>query len=262
MTPVPDGEQEPLFYRMVTINLIANAGLCIASANTKILIDALYQHPPQGFSAPPEELQSALMQSMPPFDRVSHVLITHTHPDHFESALAGQYFRRYQPYVVIDRQQALALGDCEIAQCTKIPGGEGVMHDLKLNGDDWLRVFAIHHSGKEYEHVTNLCFLLQMEDKRILVLGDADFDPDYFQRMAGGETLDLLIANPLFLIVPKGRQVLFEALRAKQVAIYHMPFEKDDFYDMRKHAKRSIERYAQGKNVVILDEGTKMLCLE
>lgn len=247
---------------MVTITLIANAGLCIASPNTKILIDALYHHPPQGFSAPPEELQSALMQGTPPFDRVSHVLFTHAHPDHFDSTLACEFIKRYQPYVVFDQQQARALDDCEITRCTKIPAGENAMHAVSLNGEDSLRVFAIRHSGKEYEHVTNLCYLLQLEGKRILVLGDADFDPDYFYRMAGGEPIDLLIANPLFLIVPKGRQALFEALRAKQVAIYHMPFEQDDFYDMRKHAKRSIARYAQGKNVVILGEETKMLWLD
>ncbi|MEL7610304.1 MAG: MBL fold metallo-hydrolase [Bacillota bacterium] len=245
---------------MVTITLIANAGLCIASANTKLLVDALYRYPPEGFSAPPDGLQSALMEGTPPFDRVGYVLFTHAHPDHFDGTLARSFIERHQPHVVVDRQQAQALGAA--ARCTMIPAGEGAMHEIKLNGGDSLRVFAVRHSGREYAHVTNLCFLLQLEGKRILTLGDADFDPDYFRRMAGRESLDLVIANPLFMLVPKGRQVLFEALSAKRVAIYHMPFERDDSYGMRKHLRRGIARYAPGKNVAILDEETGTLLLE
>lgn len=50
-----------------------------------------------------------------------------------------------------------------------------------------------------------------------MILGDSDYDTVFFKQMAGAMEFDAVIANPLFLHLPRGRRVFTQSIRTKEI---------------------------------------------
>lgn len=91
-----------------------------------------------------------------------------------------------------------------------------------------LTAFPSRHAGNEYERVSHLCYVLEADGKKVLILGDSDYDSVFFGRMTGAQEFDAVIANPLFLHLPRGRRVFTQSVRTKKIIFCHLPFAEDD----------------------------------
>ena len=93
-----------------------------------------------------------------------------------------------------------------------------------------------------------LCYICVLNGKRVLILSDADFNPEYIAEMAGDQDYDVIVANPLFFDIPDGRETILKRLRSKAICVYHLPYEGDDLYGIREMALRETRLYApEGK---------------
>lgn len=241
---------------MVRVINVANAGLMIKSDGVKILLDAIYGKAPMGFSAVPAHRQEKILAGEPPYDGVTHVLVSHYHWDHYATRVMRQYLQFHRPAVWMPDTFGMATRLPEEADVHLIPPEKDRLFTIPLTGSDYIEAFVIAHSGREYREIDVVCYIFHLDGKHILVLSDANFDPDYISRMAGGTEFDAVFANPLFLDIPGGRKTLFHALRARAVFIYHLPYPEDDGVGIVKMAKKDMELYGPFSRSVRLLESS------
>ena len=110
-------------------------------------------------------------------------------------------------------------------------------------GDGKPDSFSLKACGREYETVSHLCYVLEADGKKVLILGDSDYDSVFFKQMAGAMEFDAVIANPLFLHLPRGRRVFTQSIRTKEIIFCHLPFAEDDQIHFRNMMSEDMRQY-------------------
>ncbi len=227
----------------------------IEGGGKKILLDAVYGRAPKGFSPIPQEKLEKLLAGSAPFDGVTHVLVSHYHWDHYATDAMKQFLESNHPVLWMIDTYGMPQKLPESADVRLLPPEKERVFSLELGGGDRVDAFVIAHSGREFREVSVACFSLHLGGKSILVLSDADFDPAYISRMAGEQEFDAVFANPLFLDIPGGREILFRKLDSKKIVIYHLPYPEDDIFSVVKMAKKDVELYGPFSRPVTFWEG-------
>ena len=258
---------------------LINAGYMVTGHGKKVIIDGVYGRAPSGFSALPDEMREAILEGKPPFDNVTHVLISHYHKDHFDMASLLSFLEHNQPEIWIPDEERryrrlgeravndadapggrnagsrLGSGEPVRAHIHPVPQELGSLYECDLGDGDKLSAFAISHSGRSFKGVCVIVYALKIGDWQGLFLSDADFDPETIGGMMAGRHFDAVFANPLFLDLPGGRKTLFEILDAARIVIGHLPLEQDDVYELRDKPEACIEAYRLPEDKITILEG-------
>lgn len=228
--------------KKVQISLIANAGLLIEGGGKKIILDGIYGRTPEGFSEVPADRREALLAGEPPYDGITHVLISHYHVDHYNMQALRSFFENQKPVLVVPDVASRADRLPEAKELWRVPAETDKCYSYELGNGDVLRAFVISHSGKVYRGLPVVCYWLLLAGKEMIFLSDADFNAEYLGKMTDGAEFDAVFANPLFLDIPTGRKALFEKMRADRIFIFHMPSVGDpDPYGMWKMTETNLQ---------------------
>ena len=258
----------------IFVQHLATVGFLLIGGGRKFLIDGIYGEPPRGMSALSPETRKKLLDGEPPFDGVTHVLVSHYHKDHFDPAMVRDFLRNQDPELWLpDDPRAVlpeSLFSSRSAQADPSGAARSVqpvrsdaarsarpdpssLHlvpldledrcDVDLGSGDVLSYFVMPHSGRQFRGTEVVCFALKIAGFSFLFLSDADFDPVRIGALAGGTAYDAVFANALFLDVAGGREALFSALDAGELCICHLPLPEDDANGVRDLADRCIEAY-------------------
>lgn len=207
----------------IHITLVANAGLLLESGGRKLLLDGLHSQENGMFSPVPPCIREQIMKRIPPFDGIRWVAFTHFHEDHFDLDLVNRYLQEAAPEMLVmpeDTQYGvsskLKAGVCS-TEAIELPMGQ--CRSIRLWETGSLTAFPSRHAGREYETVSHLCYVLEADGKKVLILGDSDYDTVFFKQMAGAMEFDAVIANPLFLHLPRGRRVFTQSIRLSLIHI-------------------------------------------
>ena len=242
----------------VELRLTANAGVLLTFRGEKLLVDGLHDSRAHDFSPVAPETLAALAAGAPPWDGIRWLFYTHLHIDHFSGRETIRFLEgnRVEKLFLpagnggpgIDREDVSALRSwltqrAAPVQELRLPEYRSVPYPL-VSG---IRVTAFRslHASEEFEEVEHECFLFDLAGKKILFLGDSNYDRDYFATMLDGVEVDTAVVNPLFLTNPSGRSVVLEGVRPRRVVIDHIPFQEDDKLHMRKLVVRSLERWGE-----------------
>ena len=240
------------------LRLTANAGVLLTFRGEKLLVDGLHDSRAHDFSPVAPETLAALAAGAPPWDGIRWLFYTHLHIDHFSGRETIRFLEgnRVEKLFLpagnggpgIDREDVSALRSwltqrAAPVQELRLPEYRSVTYPL-VSG---IRVTAFRslHASEEFEEVEHECFLFDLAGKKILFLGDSNYDRDYFATMLDGVEVDTAVVNPLFLTNPSGRSVVLEGVRPRRVVIDHIPFQEDDKLHMRKLVVRSLERWGE-----------------
>lgn len=233
---------------------VANAGILIVSGEHKILVDGLFNKAPKGFSSMSEEKKNLLLEGRAPYDNITEVLITHFHIDHFDIGTVLEFAKRNHPRVFMPESARFEKKLAGRAENEVIMTRKGVRSVFTLDADNHIEAFAIEHSGRTFRDMMILCYICVLNGKRVLILSDADFNPEYIAEMAGDQDYDVIVANPLFFDIPDGRETILKRLRSKAICVYHLPYEGDDLYGIREMALRETRLYAPEGKVFFMDK--------
>jgi len=225
------------------VSTVANAGLMVEGNGKKVLLDAIYSRAPKGFSPIPAEKYEALLAGEAPYDGVTHVLVSHYHWDHYATDAMKRFLEHNAPVLWMINTYGMPQKLPQSADIRLLPPEKDKIFTLNLGGGDRAEAFVIAHSGREFREVDVACFSVHLGGRSILVLSDANFEPDYLSAMAGEQEYDVVFSNPLFLDIPGGREALFRRLKAKKSIIYHLPYPEDDVFSMVRMAKKDAELF-------------------
>ncbi|WP_312940079.1 hypothetical protein [Oscillibacter sp.] len=213
------------------ITFSANAGVSLRLGDVRLWVDAVHEEPVSGFSVLSPALQDTVMNH-PDFQQPNLIFCTHCHPDHFSRRLLGQAMERWPlaemilPERQFERQILLSQ-----------PRESLVLRELSI------RFFRLPHEGKEYAAVSHYGCLLNHDGFRILIAGDCAVATPVLQEVLQ-ETgpVDLALLNFPWITLSKGRRFIEQFIRPRHLAVYHLPFERDDIYAYRRPTLRAVEQ--------------------
>ncbi len=89
------------------VTFLANEGVMLSAGGTSVLIDALFGEGLRGYGVVTPDTRALLERSAPPFDRVSAVLATHAHRDHFDAAPTWRHLQTNPRALFISTPEAV-----------------------------------------------------------------------------------------------------------------------------------------------------------
>ena len=214
---------------------LANEGVMVAQAGTKIVFDPLYDNTYGTYQAVPEVLRAALLSATPPFDNIEALFVSHSHGDHFSAADVATFMAAHPRAWVVAPSQA-------IAQLKKIepllPAQRMISIALEYDAKPLtltvgsLQVEAVriaHAGGAKRRAIENILYRVKMPNDAIVMhLGDADPAATHYEPYAEhwrSRSTDLAFPPYWFLNSAQGRALLTSQLNAGQSIGVHVPVE-------------------------------------
>ena len=225
--PVPAPEPAP---KPLRVTYIGNEGFMIDAGEVKVLIDALYRTGVPGYVVIPEEQRRRLETAQPPFDGVTLILASHSHPDHFDPGAVLEYLKASPKTVFLSTPQAIELmralpgfGAVQGRARAELPE-EGKRVRAERPGLV-LKVLNLPHGGEQ--EVENLGFILETGGVSILHVGDTSLalKDSQFSRI-GQESIDLTFL-PYWYLTEGNRESLEVIVHGRRIVAMHLPPPSD-----------------------------------
>ncbi len=211
------------------VTFIANAGFMISTPGHRVLVDAVFgvsEGDEIGWAPLPGVLAS-IEQAAPPFDHLEAVLATHDHLDHFDSFSVARLLANAPDTVFLCPEGlAVALRREAPDVADRVRGlapdrGSSVRTSV---GPIVITALGIPHPGEdslEFEHVA---YLLEMDGRRALHLGDAVADPAFHEPFAwlGEAGLDLAFVPHWLLRDETMVDALRRVYNPRQIIVMHI----------------------------------------
>ncbi len=219
----PRNVREPL-----ELTRVANSGVMLASGETKILIDALFDKPPADYRGPDPAVLDKIVKGEAPFDGVDLALVTHNHPDHFAAPLAVRFLET-------NPEAMLAVPEDAVAEMRKEAGwpkiaARVVPLGFKMGEKAQREIAGVSlaacrtlHSGKKEEPM-NLMFRFRLNGWNVFHEGDADATLDEYRGFGLAEAkIDLALVHFWFPLHPEMAKLLQEVIRPAHIGLTHLP---------------------------------------
>ena len=248
----------------ITITLLANAGLIVEHAGTRILIDGLFARQGHPFSTLPTDMYDEMMRGEGLFAQADYLAFSHGHPDHYDPEAVAQYLQR-------NRVRGLFLppdaGGCNAPakEAARAQGAYvwesglelGQAHAWELQSGLRLELLALPHmemgAFSAYGQVDCSCILLEFDGRNLLFGGDCDaLPPARFAPFTQTE-IEAAFINPYFYHTARGRAALCNYIRPRHTFICHLPFAgEEDTLQLHALLRHDLRR-AEGPAAVPLD---------
>jgi L-ascorbate metabolism protein UlaG (beta-lactamase superfamily) len=212
------------------VTYLANAGFLIQSGRYSVLIDAFLREPVEMYAGLPDEVYKPLVNALPPFDKLTIVLVSHNHPDHVQMRGLEKYLSKNNqaqlmtsPEVLLGLQAQARDFESILHRVNAIPTRPGEVNKI-LQEEMSIEFFQLEHSGKIEQEGVNMAHLLEIGGVRILHVGDAkpspeNFAPFHLERRA----IDVAIVPFWYLSQNVGVRVLQEQINPRNVILCHVP---------------------------------------
>lgn len=247
------------------VTLIANAGLLLEYAGTKLLLDSIYGPEGHPFSPIAPEVWQAMLKGEPPFEKLDHLLFTHAHPDHFSSEMTRELLERrtmkglFLPKASLEEGSSLGAFLQERKISTALLSKRTDHATYRLEQDITVRTISTRHLDKKYAQVKHFCYLIRFGTKQVLFTADVDYTTETFAAL---EDIRLRAAfvNPLFYSALRWKKFFKGTLNTEHICVYHIPFAEDDSMGMRHDLARNVVSWPpDGVETTVLDEPQKQI---
>lgn len=215
----------------VRITYVGNEGFLIESAGRKVLIDALYRAGVSGYVVHTPGVRKLLEQGLPPFNDLDLILATHYHADHFDPDAVGIHLLSDRRAVFITTTQAATQmesykGYRNIqARVRGLLPEEGQDQVAEYNGIR-VRALNLHHGrGRQVE---NLGFLIEVDGRRFLHVGDTEVTPaELAAYHLADQSIDFFFVPYWFLLHEPAGDDIVSAVNPQTIIPMHLPPNDD-----------------------------------
>lgn len=214
----------------VKLTYIANEGVLLEGKSHKVMIDALFDDYYKDYLSPDEATIKKMMTAEAPFDKVNLVLSTHIHRDHFEANIAGDFLKNHSETQLISSEQIkneLASKYVDFKHISnRVKGHQRGVYTLRdeINGVTVYSFFIYHAGGERTRSIENMGFIVELDGKHILHLGDAEMNPKRFEELDLGKyEIDMALVPYWYMSDDTGRVIIDDHIKAKALVGVHYP---------------------------------------
>ncbi|MDL2237906.1 MBL fold metallo-hydrolase [Christensenellaceae bacterium OttesenSCG-928-K19] len=215
-----------------TVRLIANAGVLIRFQGVSILIDVLHTQRTKKFSTPDYTLLRKVVTGREEFAKIDFLLVTHDHIDHNDDATLQQYIERHPETTVVTPTKASGQAVHTLAQDSQ---------EFQF-GKVSIKCRRLAHSGEKYQSFVNYGYLIEINGKTMLFLGDSMEDRQGIDALVAGAHINIAFLNFPLVTLSRGRKLVNEVIRPDEIVVFHLPFEQDDKEGYLNATRRTLER--------------------
>jgi L-ascorbate metabolism protein UlaG (beta-lactamase superfamily) len=216
--------------RRVLVTYIANEGVLISSGDKQVLIDGLHRQYKPDYAFPPDELRKSLEFAAPPYDKINLILVTHVHLDHFHPLSVGMHLQNNRNARLVSSEQIAEAVKKDFNGYSTIESRvERVPHEwkrkvaLNVSGIN-LKGLGLRHSSPQFSWIQNLGYVVELDGKKFLHIGDADMTEENFSSLGlVEEKIDVAFVPYWFLLTNAGREIVQKQIQPKHVIAVHVP---------------------------------------
>lgn len=211
-----------------------NSGLYITEGSNHLLADGIFDGSAVGFSPMPPALKHQFLERKSFFPYLDHLIFTHTHKDHFDEKTLLEFLSKARPALYSPDPRFRNVGSSLLA-----PGLE-----LLSMGD--FQIYALHtvHDSPQFINFPHCSYLVQLGEERLWISGDASLSPreaELLLRHCPGQ-VDAAFIN-LYQAAQPSSHDFFRRLKPRRVFLYHLPFPRDDIFQIHLSMRSALKRY-------------------
>ena len=224
---------------------VSNAGIILDVDGRQIGIDCLCKDSSKLYQDTPLQIREELKPEI--------LIFTHEHEDHFWSEYvkeACEKNKELQIYSTKSVREALKVNGLpfENLHCVE---EEGVLDVDKVH----ITYMYSLHEGEQYSNIQNLTLLIKIEDKRLVITGDAMPCKELFEKIATwSANVDWLFAPFPYVGLRSTRKLMTEHLDIKNIFVVHQPRKEADTQNWVANTKRVCESAKDGLPAPIFPE--------
>ena len=211
------------------ITYIANEGVMISSGGKQVLIDGLHREYKPDYAFPPPALLKSLEAASPPYDKLNLILVSHIHLDHFHPQSVGLHLANNPGAVLVSSDQVADGVKKEFADFQKIESrvirstpqwkAKAVHEVAGLR----LSVLGLRHGSQHFSWIHNLGYLLEIDGKKLLHIGDADLTEENFRSFRlDQERIDVAFIPYWYLLSSGGRSIVRDLIKPRRILAVHI----------------------------------------
>ena len=213
----------------LSVSFLANEGVLLTGSGTAILIDALFGDGLPGYGVVSRGTRDALERGAAPFDKVDHVLATHAHRDHFDAGAVARFLRANSRATLVTTPDAIALlraadsAGTVTARAIGVEVAPSARRQVATTDRVTIHALGLPH-GQTTRPVANIGFLIEMDGRRIIHLGDTTVGADAFAPLGlAGRGVDLALLPYWYLTSPELREAVRREMRPSEILVLHTP---------------------------------------
>lgn len=222
------------------ITQVVNAGLLIEGNETKILIDGIHNVKTHEWSTVDNELMDYIIYGKGKFQDINYLLFTHQHNDHFNLEKTYEYIRNNKTEKLITTK----LNDRYFNNTDLLIELDKDYYEIGNIDLDNMRIKYIKtkHLAHEKVGVDHYVYVLDIDNKKILYLGDADFCKTELIQIIKDIHIDILIAPFIIVNSTMGRKFV-RNVSPELLIINHLPNSEDDKNNYRNIIEMNVAKY-------------------
>lgn len=216
---------------------VSNAGIIFDVDGRQVGIDCLCKDSSKLYQDTPPQIREEL--------KPDPLIFTHEHEDHFcaeyvkEAWVKHPALHIYSTKNTVDvlKENGLPLEDLHCA-------GDGEVLDV-----DALRLGFMYsiHEGDQYADIQNLTLLIKIEDKHLVITGDAMPCKRLFEKIAAWSPhIDWLFAPFPYVGLRSTRKLMTEHLDIQNIFVLHQPRKEADVQNWIVNTRRVCESVKDG----------------
>lgn len=208
---------------------IANGGVLVEVGNSKVIIDGVFEDGLGKFSTPSESTLNDMIAGNAPYDQLSLVLATHSHPDHISGSRTLELLTAQKTLKLITTPQSIDSIKLVSDDFASVQGqliSYPLSRSYKLYDSPTVRVKSAYtkHGGRANANVQNMIFIISMNGKKILHLGDADMDLERYNALnLSSEEFDIAFVPFWYMTGLYGTEMIKKFIHAKKIVAVRLP---------------------------------------
>ena len=215
----------------VEITYIGNEGFLVASADARLMIDALQGPQNFGYVGVSDALFERMLSGATPFEKVPLLLASHAHADHFHPGMAAAFLRRHpetrlagNALVVEGLEASDPAAVAEVKERVQRVEPEWGKPLTETVGGLTVTAYPVNHATPDQPYKT-CAFLFEVGGIKLFHLADSipESNAGYFAAFGlEKEDIDIAFVDPFLLQSQVGRDILTRHIRPRAVVLMHM----------------------------------------
>lgn len=235
----------------IKLTQVVNAGLLIENRDSKILIDGIHNVKAPVWSTVDKTLMDYIIYGEDKFKDINYLLFTHQHIDHFNLEKTLEYIKNNKVEKLVMAKTNNTLNNYYKLEELDTDYYEVCIINLK---DIIIHCIKTKHLSHEEFGIKHYVFIININNKNILYLGDADFTKLELTNVLKKFDTNIIVA-PFIIVTSKPGRNFVRKIEPDFLILNHLPNKEDDTYHYRNMVEKNIEKHLNEMfNIIIFQD--------